>query len=82
MESNKHERSPPTPKETSRLPTTAMDFSGIGSDILRLEKGLHRLHMNQTLSSLEHLESTEGSSGNDEINFKRLSHLLKQVCLY
>ncbi len=79
MEASKHDRTPTPSKEPTKHPTTAMDFSGIGSDILRLENGLHRLHMNQTISNLERLENTEGSSGNDEINFKRLSHLLKQV---
>jgi hypothetical protein len=60
--------------------TLVTDFSGIGEDIVRLEEGLRRLQLNQTISSLERLEA-EHSEGNDEINFKRLSQLLQQVCL-
>lgn len=61
----------------SRKSSPLTDFSGIGEDIIRLEEGLRRLHMNQTISSLERLEA-EGDEG-EEINFKRLSQLLQQV---
>lgn len=61
----------------SRKKSPLTDFSGIGEDIIRLEEGLRRLHMNQTISSLERLEA-EGDEG-EEINFKRLSQLLQQV---
>lgn len=65
-------------KSESKTPTSlAMDFSGIGSDILKLEEGLRQLHLNQTVSYLEKLEGNE--SNTDEINFKRLTKLLRQV---
>ena len=57
----------------------AMDFSGIGVDIIKLEEGLRQLHQNQTVSYLEKLEGVE--SNTDEINFKRLTKLLRQVSL-
>jgi hypothetical protein len=45
---------------------------------VRLEEGLRRLQLNQTISSLERLEA-EHSDENEEINFRRLSQLLQQV---
>lgn len=74
MESN------PASRESSRPSTLVTDFSGIGEDIVKLEEALRRMHLNQTMSSLERLEA-EGSDEHEEINFKRLSQLLQQVCL-
>lgn len=55
----------------------ATDFSGIGSDIIRLEEGIRQLHLNQTVNYLKKLEGDESKS--DEINFPRLTRLLQQV---
>ena len=73
MESN------PASRESFRPSTLLTDFSGIGEDIVKLEEALRRMHLNQTMSSLERLEAE--ADENEEINFKRLSQLLQQVCL-
>jgi hypothetical protein len=78
LEIGRPESNAATRSKFSRPSTLVTDFSGIGEDIVRLEEGLRRMHMNQTMCSLERLEA-EGSDENEEINFKRLSQLLQQV---
>jgi hypothetical protein len=60
-------------------PVSALDFSMIGSDVIRLEEGLRRLQLDQTMSAIDRLEGVYAGEGSDEIDFGRLAHLMKQV---
>lgn len=71
------------PEAAAYHPVSALDFSNIGSDILQLEEEIRKMHVNHTLSALDRLQSESKHSGGAEVeaelDFGRLTHLMKQV---